>query len=124
MVLGRMSANHLRALERVESRMVTFSGEMLPYAIQVDFRHEPDRDSGGTGKAHVVNPRGDIKNISWSSDGTHLRVALLPSGDGGVGNLLDFKFYIAGGVTGLQVEDVRAYDAEGNLLTGIAATLD
>lgn len=120
---GTLTDAQLQSLGRVQSQSVTFSGGSVPYAIQIDFAHNPDRDNGGTGKAHVVNTRGDIKSVAWRDDGTRLRVILTPAQSRMLSDLHDFKFYIAGGLTGLYVTDVRAYDANGNTVTGISAAL-
>ncbi len=121
---GGLTQNQLRALERVDNYRVTFSGEVVPHAIQVDFRHDPDRDFGGLGKAYVVNPRGDVKSVIWDGDGVDLRVLLMPAESDGLDDLLDFKFYIAGGVTGLHVVDVRAYGSDGSPVPGITASIE
>lgn len=118
---GGLNANQLGSLGRVPNQSVTFTGSTIPHAIQVDLAHYPDRDSGGVGKAHVANTRGDIKNIAWRDDGSNLRVILTPTNDRSFSDLLDFKFYVAGGLTGLYVTDVRAYDVNGNTVPGISA---
>jgi hypothetical protein len=33
-----------------------------------------------------------------------------------------FKFYVTGGVTGVTVQSVKAYDVNGNLMAGVTAT--
>jgi hypothetical protein len=35
----------------------------------------------------------------------------------------EFKFYVAGGVTGLQVVNVKAVDIDGNSVPGISASI-
>lgn len=120
---GSLTVNQLDALQRVGNHVVSFSGPTVPHAIQVDLRHDPDRDSGGIGKAHVVNTRGDIKNVAWRSDGMNLRVILTPASAGSLSDLADFKFYIAGGIEGLYVVEARAYDASGNVVPGVFAAV-
>ena len=127
---GSMSPAQLQSLERAPKYTVTFSGgSALPNALQVDLTHDPSSSAGGTGIPFVVNPRGEMKNISWTDDGTHLRVIILTSGDGTSKDpyLTDyqwnyFKFYVTGGITNLQVTSVKAYDSAGNSLSGVTAT--
>lgn len=118
---GPLQPDQLAALERVAHYSVRFSGAILPHAIQVDLSHDPDADHGGSGRAHVVNPRGDIKGIAWTDDGENLRVLLTPVRDGAIGALTDFKFYVGGGVGDLALVSVRAFDVSGNPISGITA---
>lgn len=116
---GPLQDDQLAALERVAHYTVRFSGATLPYAIQIDLSHDPDVDHGGTGRAHVVNPRGDIKSVAWSDDGSNLRVLLTPVRDGSVGAFTDFKFHVAGGVSNLASVAVQAFDVHGNPVPGV-----
>ncbi len=118
-----LGADHLRSMGRVPAQSVTFTGSTIPHALQVDLAHNPDRDNGGTGKAYVVNTRGDIKNIAWRDDGTSLRVIVTPTNAAPLTDLQDFKFYVTGGLGGLYITQVKAYDADGNVVTGITAEL-
>lgn len=124
---GDLSSQQMHSMEREPSYTVGFSGgAAVPSAIQLDLVHNPDSSVGGTGKTFVVNPRGEIKNLTWSDNGTSTRVVLLPaSGNISVSNLKDFKFYVTGGISGVQVQtnSVKAYDANGNLITGVVATV-
>lgn len=118
-----ISATHLRALERAAHYTVGFTGDVVPFGIQVDLVHEPDASVGGAGLPYVINPRGDVKNLSWRGDGTSLRVVLLPARDRAPVDFSHFKFYVAGGLTGLQVVGVRGFDADGNPISGVSAVL-
>lgn len=118
-----ISAGHLKSLERSAHYTITFLGSAVPHAIQLDLVHDPDANNGGVGRAYVVNPRGDIKNINWSDDGVNLRVIMLPVKNQTLSDLLHFKFYIAGGITGLQTPVVQAFDINGNEVTGISANI-
>ncbi len=118
-----ISAGHLKSLERSAHYTITFLGSTVPHAIQLDLVHDPDANNGGVGRAYVVNPRGDIKNINWFDDGTNLRVILLPAKNQTLSDLLHFKFYIAGGITGLQTPVVQAFDINGNVVTGVSANI-
>ena len=130
---GPLTSNQIHSMERANHYVVTFSGSAVPAAIQVDFTHDPDRDNAGTGQAYVVHPRGDIKSIAWGDNGTALRVILTPSWHKtaedaaatslNVETLEWFKFYVAGGITGLQVAAVHAYDINGNDIEGLSATI-
>ena len=102
----------------------------MPAALQVDLIHSPSSSVGGTGTPFVVNPRGEMKNISWTDDGTHLRVILLTSGDGTTKDpsltsyqWKYFKFYVTGGITNLLVASVAAYDSAGNPISGVMANV-
>jgi len=127
---GPLNATQLDALRRVDHFTVDFSGTTVPHAIQIDLIHDPDADNGGAGYAYVVNPIGYIKNATWSDDGANLRVILTPTRDAEITSLTDFKFYVAGGVTGLQFPlggttgIVQAFDSNGNPVADITATVD
>lgn len=121
---GGLTESQLKALERVGNYVMSFSGSTVPHAIQVDLTHDPDRDSGGIGKAYVMNPRGDVKNAAWRDDGTNLRVILTPAYSGSVADLADFKFYVAGGITGLRIVETRACDVNGNTVPGVFAAMN
>ncbi|OGI59213.1 MAG: hypothetical protein A2V58_06185 [Candidatus Muproteobacteria bacterium RBG_19FT_COMBO_61_10] len=120
---GPLQNAQLYSLERVGHHTVKFSGSAVPYAIQIDLSHSPDVDHGGAGRAHVINTRGDIKNVAWSDTGSSLKVILTPARGQALTSLLDYKFYIAGGIAGLYVTSVKAYDINGNPVTGVTAAL-
>jgi len=109
----------LTALERTDHYTVNFVASTVPHSIQVEFSH-----AAGTGKAWIVNPRGDIKNVVWSDDGVNLRVLLVPTHGETLAHLSHFKFYIAGGITDLLLTHVKAYDVNGIPVTDIAAEVD
>lgn len=130
--LEALSPVQMQTLERAPMSIVKFSGgSELPASIQVDLTHAPDSSVGGTGKTFVVNPRGEMKNLTWTDNGTNLRVLLLGSGDGTSRDPYlttnfkwkYFKFYVTGGVTGVTVQNVKAYDIDGNLMAGVTATV-
>ena len=116
------AANRMNSLQRSENYYLQLVGQGRPWVIQADLTHDPDEAHGGGGAAYVVNPRGDRKSISWSDDGTHLKVMLTP-----VRNVQllkkDFAFYVAGGVSGLVVDDLKAFDQEGNAMTGFSLAM-
>jgi hypothetical protein len=129
--LGKMSPTQLQSMERAPKYTISFSGgSTLAAALQVEFTHDPASSVGGVGIPFVVNPRGEMKNVSWTDNGTHLRVILLTSGDG---TSKDpslssyqwnyFKFYVSGGITNLVVTSVKAYDSAGNPISGVTATV-
>lgn len=129
--LGSMSPTQLQSMERAPRYTVKFSGgSTLPAALQIDLTHNPASSVGGVGTPFVVNPRGEMKNISWTDDGTHLRVMVLTSGDGttkdpyfSTYSWKYFKFYVAGGITNLLITNVKAYDSAGNPIAGVTATI-
>jgi len=76
---------------------------------------------------YVTSPRSDIKNIAWSDTGTVLTVIMTPSRLSpfvSITNLADFKFFVAGGITGLTGGVVSAYDIDGNPVPGISCAID
>jgi len=77
--LGPVPDAQILALERGAYYNISFSGSTVPHAIEINMTHNPDVDNGGAGRAYVVNPRGDIKNINWSDDGANLKVILMPT---------------------------------------------
>jgi hypothetical protein len=122
---GPLQRVHLAALERASHYTVTLSGTgAIPHAVQLDFTHDPDADNGGVGKAYVVEPISGVKNISWTDDGTNLRVVVLPADGNTPISFEDFKFYVAGGITNLapSVEpgSTLAFNINGGDVTGIA----
>lgn len=133
-ILGPMTPMHLQTMERMESYAVNFTGgSTVAAAIQVDLTHTPDFSAGGLGRAFAVNPRGEMKNLTWTDNGTHMRVLLLTSGDGsskdvyyssGTYGWKYFKFYVTGGVNSVAVTSVKAYDIVGNPIAGVMATVD
>lgn len=119
----QLSQQQLTTLGRADHFVVSLDGATLPYGVQVDLQHDPDAASGGAGKVHVINPRGDIKSLAWYDDGVNLRVFMLPSRTSGMKNIKDFKFYVSGGITGLIPGAVEAYDVNGDPVAGVSATV-
>lgn len=117
---GPLQSHQLASLERVPHYVLRFSGGVLPYAIQLDLNHAPDAAHGGSGRVHVINPRGDIKSVAWADDGQNLRVLITPVRDGAINSFTDYKFYVAGGVTNLALVSLRAFDPDGNLMPGVS----
>jgi len=116
---GPLTETQFAALERIDHFVVSFTGDVKPHAIQVDFTHDPDVNNGGVGKAYVSNPRGDLKSIIWSDNGTGLKVLLTPTQLQAVSDMQDYKFYVSGGITNLLMSNVLAVDIDGNSLTDI-----
>lgn len=115
---------YLVAMERAENTAVTFQSAQIPYAIEINFQHNPDADNGGVGKAYAVPPRGDFLNITWFDDGASLKAILIPSRAQTFSDIGRFKFYIAGGVTGLSVQSVTAFDIDGFPVANVTASLN
>lgn len=116
-----VSAPTIRAtkdFERASQYVVDFAGTTIPHALQIQFSH-----TSGVGAAYVVNPRGDLKNVTWSDDGTNLKVFVTPSTGLTTTQIKDFKFYVAGGLTGLTKSDLKAYDQMGVPVSGVTATI-
>jgi hypothetical protein len=115
----------LPSMERADRYTVTIKSYtdpngywVIPHSVQLRFTHTPD-----VGKTWVINPRGDIKNVAWNDNGTNITVMLMPTRRA-ITQLLDFKFYIAGGITGLTQSEIKAYDVNGNLMSGITAQVE
>ncbi|MHB8728229.1 MAG: hypothetical protein ACYC9K_04245 [Sulfuricaulis sp.] len=115
----------LGSMERADRYTVTFNSYkdangaiVVPHSIQVGFSHTPN-----VGKTWVVNPRADIKNVVWNDDGTNIQVILTPTQGKTLSQMLDFKFYVAGGIAGLAQAGLKAYDKNGNLMSGVTATV-
>ena len=121
---GELSRNHLAAMERTSHYKVSFSGTTVPYAIQLDFTHDPDVSSGGVGKAYAVNPISGVKNVSWNDDGSSLRVILTPAANVALDGFSDFRFYIAGGIQNLSAPTTTAYDINGDDVLGVVASVE
>lgn len=119
---GPMNGNHLISLARVDHYEIDFTGSTVPYAIQLDLDYT-------TLIGHLVNPRGDLKNLSWNDTGTGYKV-IITSPSNPVSNIQDFKFYVAiafGTVSGTTLSIVpgsmQAFDQNGNPVTGVNATV-
>jgi hypothetical protein len=115
----------LVSMERASSSTVVFSSSkdangntIIPHSIQMQFTH-----TANAGKPWVVNPPGDSKNVDWTDNGTNLIVILTPARGITPIRLLDFKFYIAGGITGLTQTSLKAYDINGALVAGVNASI-
>ena len=120
-------------METADRYAVRFGGhdsngnDLIPHSIQLQFTHTP-----GVGVPCVIDPVPYLKSTVWSDDGNGtLTVMVTPSGgttlkqtSGGTG-LLQFKFYIAGGIAGpgLSQPVIKAYDVNGNPMLGITATV-
>ena len=113
------AAEALAALERAAHATLVFRGPVVPHAIQVTLTRTP-----GVGAPWLVNPRGDLKNMSWADDGTTIRVLLTPTTGRTPGDLLDFTIVVAGELAGLRVGTVRGYDRSGTAVAGLTATLE
>ncbi len=120
---GPLLPMQMAVLERTEHYELNFSGSQVPYAIEVILDHDMDADNGGTGKAYVVNPRGDVKSVLWSDNGTRLKVLLTPTHDQPLSDLKHFKFYVSGGISNLSVNSVNAVDENGNPVIDVTASL-
>jgi len=111
---GSVTEEQLRTLERASGSVVTFTGSTVPYAIHLELNH-------GAGTPWVVNPRGDVKNIAWHDSGSVLTVILTPVAGQNLQQMVNFKFSVAG-LTGLSVKTLKAYDSNGNLVSGVGAS--
>ena len=107
-----LNKDMLDSLSRAPHTTVSFAHidyptEPLPHAVELSFTH-------GSGQAFVINPLGYIKNLSWADDGTNMKIIMLQSKDGIIDDMKDYKFYISGSVTNLQLESAQGYGIDGN----------
>lgn len=112
----------LDPLDRPAHFTLNFSGATIPHAIELTLTHDPDSTAGGNGRALAINPRGELKSLAWSDDGTSMKVILLRANDLVISHIKDFKFYVAGGITNLSPGAVTAYDANGAVIPGITVS--
>ncbi|MFA5027202.1 MAG: hypothetical protein WC713_04955 [Candidatus Methylomirabilota bacterium] len=113
------AAGALATLERAPHTTMRFQGPRAPHAIQATLARSP-----GVGAPWLVNPRGDLKNMAWSDDGTTIRVLLTATGGRPLPDLVDFTILVAGELAGLRIDGVRAYDRSGSVIPGITASLE
>lgn len=111
---GSLSDSQIQSLERANHSTISFTGATIPQAIEINMTHDADVDNGGVGRAYVVNPRGDIKSINWTDDGANLKVVLMPTHNQTLSDMQDFKFYVAGEITGLTLVNAQGFDSDGN----------
>lgn len=104
---------YLKAMERTPHYTVSLQGGSVPYGVHLKFTHDPDMDNGGVGRAYVSHPRPDLKSVTWRDDGYNLDVILLPAQAKLMADIKQFKFYIAGGITGLTLVSTEAYTSDG-----------
>lgn len=121
---GPLNDYQLASLERVGHYVLSFSASTVPYAIQLELSHDPDAANGGSGHAYVVTSSANLVSALWRDNGTNLSIVLTPTQMGASLNIQDFKFYIAGGITGLQLDTVQAVDIDGAPVSGVTGTLE
>lgn len=119
--------NALQQMERSKNFTVTFqtpknpdTSDIMPHSLQAVFTH-----TAGVGVSMVINPRGDLKNVIWSDDGTNLKVMVTPPDGKTLINAIDLKFYVAGGITSFALvpSSLKAYDINGQLMAGVTANI-
>ncbi len=120
-IAGPLTPVMLESLARVSHYVVSFNATTLPYAIEINLSHDPEAANGGTGKAVAINPTGYKKNLTWSDDGYNMKVILLPAEDLMINSEKDFKFYVAGEITGLNIIDIKGYSIDGIPVQGVTA---
>ena len=108
----------IHSMERAPHSLLIFSGPTIPHSMQLTFAHTPS-----VGKTWIVNPRGDIKSVEWTDNGSNITVVLAPVQGVTLSQWLDFKFYIAGGLSGLTLTSLKAYDISGNPVAGVVPAI-
>lgn len=108
--------------ERAPHFVVDFTGPAgsIPNSIEAIF----SRTLGSTGDPWVTHGRGDLKNLMWSDNGSEIKVMLTPVKGTPLSLLKDFKFYVTGSVTSLNLISLKAYDASGNPLSGFTPIIE
>jgi hypothetical protein len=121
---GFTSLERLQSLERSPHHVIRLAGTVnTVQALDVVFTHDPDADNGGSGKAHVVNPRGDITSVNWSDTGSSLHVLVTPTKEVLSKPKKNLLFYVSGGITGLQLSSIKAVDINGNTVPDVGITI-
>lgn len=121
---GGFYSNALLSLERAQHLTLSFdkpaSSTPCPQALQVQLSHDP-----AINQSWVSSPRGDIKNVNWRDDGATITLLITAASDNAIADMKDLNVYIAGPVTGLAVvpDSLRAYDANGDVITGVTTAL-
>lgn len=119
-----LNSSMLDSLSRVPHTVVFIeSTGTIPNAIELTLSHDPDESVGGAGKAFIVNPLGYRKNISWHDDGINLKTIITESRNGIIDDMKDYKFYITGTVSNIQLSSIVGYDNNGNEISGITGLL-
>ena len=119
-----LSTEMFQSLARANHTTVNVASTgSIPHAVEITMSHLPDSTVGGAGKAFVINPLGYLKSLTWSDDGTNMKIILMQSKDGTINDMNDYKFYVAGTATGLISGTVKGYDINGNEITGLTSTL-
>ena len=121
---GQLQRADLASLERLSHYVISFTGGTIPYAIEIKLAHDPDKDNGGVGRAHVINPGGALKSLFWTDDGSNTLVVVMPANGQTLTYMKDFKLYISGGINNLSITSMEAYDADGNDVPGVTATVE
>jgi len=117
-----LSPEQIAGISRLPHFTVDFTGTTIPHAIELTLAHDPDSTAGGTGKAYAVNPIGYKKNLSWTDDGTQMKVILIPTTSTTPDNIRDYKFYVTGAVNNLIVSSIAAYDLNGDSVVNVQAS--
>ncbi len=114
----------LLSLERAQYVKLTFGrtgGTVpIPQAVQLQLSH-----TAATNQSWIVNPRSDMKNVSWRDDGTIITLVITPASGNPITSMKDFNVYIAGPVNGVAVipSSLKAYDGNGGVIAGITTAL-
>jgi hypothetical protein len=122
---GPLTRTHLASLERVDHYVVSLNSSVIPHALQIDLAQQGDL------VGYVINPKGDVKSLTWNDNAGVLRVVLLPTRvQTGFQTMNDLKFYVAivagtDGVADLSEvpSSLHAFDQNGTSVAGVTATI-
>lgn len=115
--VGVLGSDHIAAMARVDNYSVSLNGSTVPYAAQLKLSHS-------AASTHVVNPRGDIKNVSWSDNSGILNIIVTPAKGALLSDMKDFKIYIYADTGPVTINTVEAFDIDGNIVPGVTATIE
>lgn len=119
---GPLEPIQLASLERASSFEVSFLVSVMPYSIEMEFSH--------IGEVYIENPS-NKKNIIWSSNGSILKIYLMPASTEAISNIHDYKFYVSGTAALGEAQDIqpltlnyiKAYDKDGVLIDGVSVSM-
>lgn len=113
-----LDGNMLDSLARTDHATINISSPLgVPAAVELELTHD------GTGTPFVVNPTGVRKSIFWSDNGTTIKIIMMGAKDNLINRVSDYKIYIAGTVSNLQLGQAKGYNANGEEILNVAPSI-
>ena len=115
---GPLTRTMFESMERIDHYVISFSGDTVPSAIQVDL-------TATVLSTFIKGKRGDIATLNWSKSNDDYRVIITPTTQGSITDMSDFSFYvpIASGLEGIttlsMAGPVQAFDSNGNTVSDV-----